>query len=327
MYEAGGNRYWVWDVPGLRLVAAQKLDFEILGADLSPDGRLLALGERPRRLAVLNLANNKERVFLHQGPAVARGEDSGGYGVAWSPKGDMLVACGTGFMREAGEPKCYLFSWPAKKLMRTFPGSQQGASGGWSDGGDLAIRDFNGTRVFEPATGKLLETIDEARLSDDELVQKLYAFGLMNQYDEQNGHTVFPGVDLRCYIGRGGDEVEGINFYAGGDSEVLGNLPDGQSCHLSPDGKVLAVVGKSGIYLLDVKATLGAGCCSYSWVKIRPPVTIRFWLRDSPCAVRLPWLPRIRPTGRYTGYSEAGGHRSRRRYSNSFLCHLVGLWL
>lgn len=258
VFEEGGRDYWVWDVQSKRLVANQKLDYAILGAGLSPDGKLLALGERPRRLAVLNLAN-KERVFLYEGPAVAEGKDTGGYNVAWSPKGDMLAACGTGFMREAGEPKCYVFSWPSKKIVRTFPSDPQGTYCGWSPDGKLSLADLDKTRVLDPTTGKLLEEFKDSKYSDDERGKKLYEIGQRTQYNNDEGLYSFFTSKLTYKMDVSRGEVRSLEFFNGSETTPLGKVPDATSCQISPDGKVLAVVVKGGVLLIDVPASLATG--------------------------------------------------------------------
>lgn len=259
LYGVGGSDYFVWDVRRLKLVATQKLDYAILGAELSPNGNLLALGERPRRLAVLELPS-KKRVFLHQGPAVAKGQDTGGYGVSWSPKGDMLVAWGSGFMREAGEPKCYLFRWSDKKVLATLPGTQQSTSCAWSDQGNLSVRDNSGViRVYEPGTQNLLETVDESKLEDGSQTKLLHRLGYLdNYYDKKTGRRLFLGSSL-TYTQSGRLPGEGdTSLYHDQEKTPLGKLDSVLGVRLSPDGKTLALLLKNGVMLLDVKASLTA---------------------------------------------------------------------
>ncbi|MGE0492668.1 MAG: WD40 repeat domain-containing protein [Vulcanimicrobiota bacterium] len=254
VFDEGSRDYYVWEVATQRLVAHQRLDFAILGAELSPDGKLLALGERPRRLAVLDLAN-KKRVFLHQGPTPAKGQDSGGYGVAWSSRGDRLAAWGTGFMREAGEPKCYVFSWPQQKLLRTFEVERQGVQCGWSEAGQLLVRSFAGLRVFDPVGGGLLETLDEEALGSQEYLHRLSALGMhLSGIDAATGRQSFPGspVTVEPQSGRSGPPR--VVLFHGADE--LGRLEGASNTVLSPNGKVMAVVSSSAVFLVDVEATL-----------------------------------------------------------------------
>lgn len=255
----GENRrqYFVWHVPRLRLLASQVLDYDILSAELSPDGTLLALGERPRRLAVLQLPS-KQRVFLFQGPAVAKGQDSGGYGVAWSPKADMLAVWGMGFMREAGEPKVYLYRWSDKKLLHTFPGEPQSQQVGWSHASQLTMRDFDGLRIYDPVTGKLLKSMPTSRGADAAIPPaELHRLGQLQwHYDQAIGRTRFFGSRLTLketgHVPGQGDTL----LYDGQEKTPLGTLSSVMAYRLSPNGKVLALLLKGGVLLHDVEASL-----------------------------------------------------------------------
>lgn len=259
LFGESSSEYFVWDVRRLSLVASQKLDYTILSAELSPDGKLLALGERPRRLAVLEIPS-KQRVFLYQGPAVAKGQDTGGYGVSWSPKQDMLAFWGIGFMREAGEPKIYLYRWPAKKLLHTFPGERQGQQGGWSEQSQFTVRDFDGLRLYDPSSGKLLKTLPQNNPPGQNTpVKELHRLGQLASgcyYDEAKGRTVFFASRLSLdQTGRVPGQGD-TRLFDGQEKTPLGAIPTVLAYQLSPNGKVLALLLQGGVLLLDVEASL-----------------------------------------------------------------------
>jgi hypothetical protein len=254
LFGENSSHYFVWDVPRLSLVASQKLDYDILSAELSPDGKLLALGERPRRLAVLELSS-KQRVFLYQGPGVAKGQDTGGYGVSWSPQQDMLAFWGIGFMREAGEPKVYLYRWPAKKLLHTFPGERQGQQGGWTVQSQFSMRDFDGLRIYDPAGGKLLKTLPPNNQTAEEQL-RLGQLSSGCHYDEAKGRTVFFASRLSLdETGRVPGQGD-TRFFDGQEKTPLGAIRSVLAYRLSPNGKVLALLLQGGVLLLDVEASL-----------------------------------------------------------------------
>jgi hypothetical protein len=271
----------VWDLHSFKLLK-HLLVPELHNSDVSPDGRWLAVGSRPRKVEVYSLTDGK-RVWEFSG--LAAGQKEGAYDVSFSSDGRYLMAAGASKGREAIDMTARVWSagdW--KPVGQSKPRKQSWNDFCWTPWGEIAqIDEDPRTLLLYQPTGftvrkvALKEEAANLKVEGEELIafigtddqrllrQKL-AKGetaaraeIVDAYlslGEETMLTRTVGDLWTSFTGYGGPAT----LYRGEDPQEIGKLAWASGPPTaSPNGKLLAIPLRKGVLVLDAEASAREG--------------------------------------------------------------------
>jgi RNA polymerase sigma factor (sigma-70 family) len=208
----------------------------IYGADLSPDGKLIATHGADGTLRLIDAATGRVRLTLRR-PHLPGGHNDGMRVLAFSPDSKSLLVCGTdstaeglGGLMPRGTGAIRLLDPATGKEMRRLAdvGDTRGLTFS-PDGKQVAVAQGGGVAFYDAATGKEQRRAPPAG--------KWMAWWLA--YAPDGRSIALPGADetmIRLYDPAAGKEIRSFS-----------NGPQVLSVAFAPDGKTLAAVGKDNV--------------------------------------------------------------------------------